>query len=222
MILFREADAATVPAVGETHLHVADDLAALPDLLTDAERARAAKFRLPRVQEQFVATRGRLRTLLGQTLGIEPIRVPLLIAEGGKPHLPDEFGLHFNVSHTEGLAVFAFSRSRVGVDVEKRRPIPGVEELVRRFFAAAECEEFLGLPVESRELSFLRAWTRKEAVLKAVGRGVPSLECCEVGFGETPAVRRLDADTDLAGKWELHGWQPRPGYEACVAVEATA
>lgn len=208
---------------GETHVYAAPlgDPDAFRHLLTADERARADRFRLPRVRDQFVAARGRLRALLGHYLGLPPAAVPVRYADGGKPHLPPELPLHFNVSHTDGLAVFAVGRARVGVDVERERPVPDADGLVERFFSRREWAEFRALPAADRPAAFLRAWTRKEAVLKAVGRGVQSLDCCEVTFApeEPPAVRTLDGDAAAGRRWELFAWEPAAGYLAAGAVE---
>lgn len=208
---------------GNTHVYATPltDPGPLLAVLTDDERSRADRFRLPRARDQFVGARGHLRALLGHYLGLAPRAVPILYADGGKPYLPPELSLHFNVSHTDGLAVFAFGRSRVGVDVERDRSIPDADALVGRFFSGRECAEFQALPAQARPPAFLRAWTRKEAVLKAIGRGVMSLDCCEVTFApdDPPAVRVLEDDPNAGDKWELFAWEPAAGYVGAVAVE---
>ena len=61
-------------------------------------------------------------------------------------------------------------------------------------------------------------------VLKAIGRGVQSLDCCEVTFvdNEPPALLSLDGDTTAGRRWTLFSWEPTPGYLAAGAVEATS
>jgi 4'-phosphopantetheinyl transferase len=154
-------------------------------------------------------------------LGIPPRAVPILYADAGKPHLPPEFSFEFNISHTDGLAVFAVGSTRVGVDVERHRLIPDADGLVNRFFSRREVAEFEAIPSPDRQAAFLRAWTRKEAVLKAIGRGVQSLDYCEVSFadGEPAMVRSIEGDKHAGDQWELITWEPAPGYLAAVAVE---
>src|SRR5262245_25890817 len=112
-----EAPRASVPA-GDTHVYAAPlrDPGPLLPFLTLTEHDRAARLRLPRIRDQFIAARGYLRRLLGHYLRLGPREVPVHYADGGKPYLPAELGLEFNLSHTEGLAVFAVGRARVGVD----------------------------------------------------------------------------------------------------------
>jgi len=218
-----EAPRPSVPD-GETHVYAAplDDATPYLSLLTSDERERAGRFRLARVRDQFVAARGRLRALLGHYLGLPAREVPVLYADGGKPHLPKGFTLQFNLSHTDGLAVYAVGKARVGVDVERCRAIPDADGLVTRFFSRRECTQFHSLPTEARPGAFLRAWTRKEAVLKAIGRGVQSLDCCEVTFGEDepPALLGLDGDAAAGRRWTLFTWEPAAGYLAAGAVES--
>jgi 4'-phosphopantetheinyl transferase len=208
---------------GETHVYTAPlrDPTRLLANLTGDERERAERFRLSRVRDQFIAARGQLRALLASYLAMPPQAVPLLYADSGKPYLPDEFALQFNLSHTDGLAVMAVGRSRVGVDVERERHIPDAEGLVSRFFSRRECDEFRALPAGEKQSAFLRAWTRKEAVLKAIGRGVQSLDCCDVTFanGAAPILRCLDGDAEAHSRWHLFAWVPVAGYLAAGAVE---
>jgi 4'-phosphopantetheinyl transferase len=62
----------------------------------------------------------------------------------------------------------------VGVDIERIDPDADVVRLARRFFPTDEADELASLPSSERHEAFFRAWTRKEAILKGVGGGVPS------------------------------------------------
>lgn len=212
---------------GELHLwSAALDRGADVALLTDEERARAERFKMARVRDQYVAARAQLRVVLGRYLDIPPAEVALSYEASGKPILHPRHGadLYFNVSHSEALAVYAVtSGGRVGVDVECWRFIPDAEGLVGRFFTPRERDLFLGLPEGERQAAFFRAWTRKEAVLKALGLGVQALDRCEVTFcpGEAESVLRVGDDSACASRWLLKSWQPTPDYAAAVAVELT-
>jgi len=223
LVLFCEIDSpkASVPE-GEAHVYSCPIVGAdaFLSLLTEEERVRAARFRVERMREQFIVARGQLRRLLAHYLGLKPGEIPLLYEENGKPYLPAEFELHFNLSHADGLALFVVCRSLVGIDVERARAIRDAENLVSRFFSKREGVEFQALHPDERPSAFLRAWTRKEAVLKATGRGVLSLDTCEVTFAEhEPAqVRCLDGDHSAGSDWELVTWEPALGYLAALAV----
>ncbi len=198
----------------------------LANLLTRDEADRATRLRIPRVRAQFVMTRGWLRLLLSRCVDISPHQVPIVYEPGGKPILcrsVNREGWHFNVSHTDGLAVFALARrARVGVDVERVRPMANAVGLVERFFASEERETFRALPDALRLQAFFCAWTRKEAFLKALGEGVQSFERCAVTMhpSEPPCVLNFDGDRQVAQRWALGCWEPAPGFRAAVAVES--
>jgi 4'-phosphopantetheinyl transferase len=133
-------------------------------------------------------SRSVLRVLLARYLDTAPERVPLAVAANGKPCLgqPDEDrqetdgaeSLHFNLSHSGELALYAFSSSwPVGVDVELGHAAEdGARRdhvaLARRVFGEGEARRVQALAPAAREREFLRLWTRHEAALKRVGRGI--------------------------------------------------
>jgi 4'-phosphopantetheinyl transferase len=196
-------DAPPVPA--------ADLLAAL----TPEERARGERLRHPRVRDQFTRARGLLRVLLGRYLGCAPGSVPILLAPDGKPVL-EGGALEFNVSHTEGLALFAVADRPVGVDVEAVRDVPNADSLVERFFSPAEREQYRALPAALRPAAFLRGWTCKEAVLKGLGCGTRELDRCVVDLdSRRPAAIVGPAAT--AVEWAIAAGEPEPGYVGAIA-----
>jgi phosphopantetheinyl transferase len=150
-------------------------------LLTDAERERAARFRHAPDRARFVAARAWLRRLLGERLGVPARAVPIDYSPTSKPGLP--WGnWRFNVSHSGDLAAYAFARGReVGVDVEA---ITGGEAP-----------------------HFFHAWTRKEALFKAMG---------------CPKALALEAvDPRGAPGWRVAGFSPAAGFAGAVAWKAT-
>lgn len=193
-------------------------------LLTDEERARAERFKMERIRRQFISSRGLLRRLLAGYLAIRPAAVSIIREPSGKPYLDPALGsdIHFNVSHSDLLGVFAITRCRrIGVDIERWREMPQASSLIERFFTRREGELFQSLPESERLAAFFRVWTRKEATLKAIGRGVQSLDQCDVTFcpGEDERVLRMGDDHAAAEKWLLRSWKPNDDFVAAVAVE---
>jgi 4'-phosphopantetheinyl transferase len=60
----------------------------------------------------------------------------------------------------------------VGIDVEELREVSHLEQIARRFFHSCETSRVLASPPSAQNLAFLRCWTGKEAILKAVGIGI--------------------------------------------------
>jgi 4'-phosphopantetheinyl transferase len=81
--------------------------------------------------------------------------------------------LHFNLAHSAELALVAMSHGcEVGVDVERFRAVGHWEEIASRYFHEAESRAIRNSVHEERARMFLRCWTAKEAVLKALGVGL--------------------------------------------------
>ena len=214
-------------------------------VLSDQERDRARRFRFERLQQQFTIAHGALRVLLGRYLAVAPERLRFDEGPHGKPQLAevsashgpaeagrhrssrdlDEAGLHasirFNLSHSDDLAVVAVAADRdVGVDIEALRPVPEIEEIARRYFSDREAIELLQSAGDARERNFFRIWTRKEAFIKAIGEGLSCpLDSFAVSFDREDAARvvELRGDADAARAWQLHAFEPAPGYAGALA-----
>ncbi|MEU7282390.1 4'-phosphopantetheinyl transferase superfamily protein [Streptomyces sp. NPDC045431] len=143
-------------------------------ILSAAERARLARFARAEDRDRFLAAHVALRILLGERLGQRPehVRIHQAPCAGcggphGRPVVPGN-PVHFSLAHAGDLFVIALSeRAVVGVDVERipAHVLPGA-------LHPAEEAELALLPAAERPAAFARAWTRKEAVLKARGTGL--------------------------------------------------
>jgi 4'-phosphopantetheinyl transferase len=144
--------------------------------LAPDERQRACEFRFDAPRRRYVIARSALRRLLGDYLDAEPASIHLTVDQNQKPHLASQHAaadLHFNVSHSGDLAVIGVSLGcEVGVDVEQLRDVGHLEQIARRFFHPSETNAVLSAADSARNLAFLRCWTGKEAILKALGTGI--------------------------------------------------
>ncbi len=217
-----------LPGLDEVHVwHAELDVApgALADLertLEPAERERAGRFHRPLHRDRYVASRAALRRILGLTLGRAPESIRFGAGPHGKPRLePPEADLRFNLSHAGGHALVAAATGReVGVDLEDPGREVEVDAIVRRFFGPAERAALLGLAEERRRAAFFQAWVRKEAWLKAMGRGLSG----GLATHEVPADPRLVAAPLLspepgAAPWFLVRLDLVPGFSAALVVE---
>jgi 4'-phosphopantetheinyl transferase len=165
-------------AASEVHVWAtrADEskVAAVWGNLSRAEQDRASQFRSHAARTEFIVARGALRSIASKYLGVSPQAVKLTHGQHGKPELAPNHGrrVRFNVSHSQGLILQAFSRREVGVDVEFIWPDVRLTDVSATVFSAAEIL-FLSQssPGEQRR-DFFRCWTRKEAFVKAMGEGL--------------------------------------------------
>ncbi len=195
-------------------------------LLSLDERMRAERFHFEEHRKHFILRRGILRMLLGSYLGIEPGNVQFCYGKNEKPALAGRFGkrkLHFNLSHSDGLALYAFARRReIGVDIEYIRDVPEMGQIAERYFSAGEKDIFQMLPEHKRKQAFFNCWTRKEAFIKATGDGLSwPLDRFDVSLvpGEPARLLRIDGESKTASRWLIHELKLAPGFAAALAVE---
>ncbi len=137
----------------------------------ESERARRIVVREQRNQK--AAGRARLRRILARYVDADPKSLRFEYGEHGKPALFDHPALSFNLSHSERVGLVGVTTDvRIGVDVEQERGGRAFADLARRFFSAVESAALAELPDPERAAAFYRAWTRKEAYLKAHGTGL--------------------------------------------------
>lgn len=176
--------------------------------LSPDERARAATFRFQKDRDCFVVSRGLLRSLLGRYLDEDPGWIRFSYNPCGKPFLARSHrtaNIRFNLAHSHGAAVFAFAIEReIGVDVEFIRADFVIED--PQLFAPAEFLLLRSLSGEERVRCFFRLWTRKEALLKAMG----------AGFNAPPQTL---LDPEACHRWSIVDMECFTGYAAALVVE---
>lgn len=112
-----------------------------------------------------------LRLVLSRKLRIDPSDLLIINDINNKPGLQGDL-LFFNVSHTREAFSFAISdRLKVGIDLEKVDREIDFRSIIKTFFSSGEVKFILEDPDKSQERFFL-LWTRKEALLKALGTGI--------------------------------------------------
>ena len=146
----------------------------------------------------------------------------ILRGEHGKPYAPALAGLDFNLSHARNHVLLAFARNQpLGVDLERLDREHAVEDLARRFFAPAEADALQRLPPSQQLSAFLRLWTCKEAVLKAIGAGL-SFGLSRVAFelsgdGVPTGLGQLAPEAGTPPEWCVTPLEPAPGFTGALA-----
>lgn len=194
--------------------------------LTPAELERLEGFRRDEDRERFLVGRGLLRSILGRCVGLPPIDVPLRAGPFGKPTLDGILGrrppVRFNVSHSGRVVVLAFTcAGEIGVDVETALLPDDWGAVADRLFSLREKTELAALSASRRTAAFFNGWTRKEACLKATGKGLAADPAAvEVTLSPGPVARLLSIGGRPAdpSQWTLRDLQMPEGYAGAVAV----
>jgi phosphopantetheine--protein transferase-like protein len=184
--------------------------------LSDVETRHAERFFKEADRTRYVLAHAMLRTLLAHRLAVAPTQIAFAAEPNGKPLLA---GLTaettFNLSYSDGIVALAFARRPVGVDVEAVRDDLAFVEIGHRFFQVDELR-YLEASVEPGIRDrFFRLWTRKEAVLKALGVGLS-------GIGELSVLRDVVVTDGVHGgerRIALRSLPSPPGHALALAVD---
>ena len=199
-----------------------DSLIFLEPYLDVRDRERAARFRFSEDRARFVLGRRLLRKCLGHYLQQTPETIELAYTDRGRPILPHDETVQFSISHTHDLVAIALTaNARVGIDLECVQPPLNLLELAKRIFSEEDLQTFQALPDGEAPAAFFRAWTRKEAYLKARGEGIAEgLQQISVSLGpeETGSVK--DArDESAAPTWRLLALPVPADYMGSLACD---
>ncbi|ETP65049.1 4'-phosphopantetheinyl transferase [Burkholderia dolosa PC543] len=194
--------------------------------LSDAERARAGRFVRHEDAVRSAATRAALRDVLGAALGIAPRAVAIVVDDAGRPSLDraHRTSLDFNVSHAGDHALLAWAPAgRVGVDIERCERTVDWRALTAQVCAPVEAAYLDALPNDAQPAAFMRVWSAKEALLKALGTGIVGglrafavVPPRDAGTPATTIVER-DAPAAAVAAFAAAWLDAAPGYAACVA-----
>jgi 4'-phosphopantetheinyl transferase len=195
-------------------------------LLQPAEIERVDKAYSNEVRLRFLAARVIQRTVLAHYApGVDPASLRFTVGEHGKPTLAAEFeslGLHFNVTHTEGLVGIAVSRHRdVGFDAENLFERTTALKLARRYFTDEEARNLEALPLTEQPTRFYSLWTLKESWMKATGRGIAAgLDNAAFSLDGEHQVVGLNFAAYDASDWRFWRFTPTHEHVAALALRA--
>ena len=216
------------PGCGDDELHVwrtalavgGDAYNGLASVLSRDERERADRYHADTDRRRFVVARASLRNILSWYTGVAPGALVFHHGEYGKPSLAAGSGdgcIRFNLSHSSDVALCAVTRCQdVGVDIEQVVEDLPAERIAAQFFSPPE--QCLVGESENPAEAFARIWVRKEAYLKATGRGIGSDLS---GFSVTLDRSEMFALKDERGRsWTIQDLPAPSGYAAAVATPA--
>jgi 4'-phosphopantetheinyl transferase len=192
--------------------------------LAGDEIERAGRFHFERHRKHFLVGRGFLRHVISRYLETEAAALQFSYGPFGKPSLNGahkDTRLLFNMSHSHEVALLAVAEAReLGVDVEHIRADFATEEIARRFFSPREIETFNALAEKDQVAAFFRCWARKEAYIKAIGRGLSqSLDAFDVTLAPGESAALLRTEEDDASRWAMCDIDAGAEYAAALAVE---
>jgi len=187
-------------------------------ILSQDERARAERYVFPIHRQRFIAARCWLRKILGFYLNLAPQDIIFTYDKKDKPFLsvPNNTALQFNLSHSEDIAIYAITLNHaIGVDIEKIQEHYN-DAVAKRFFSSQEYTALMQLSPQDRIIGFYRIWSRKEAIIKATGKGLSTpLSGFSVSAHDVDEIITLNKNE----KWSLYPVFIQNDYQSAVATQ---
>ncbi|MGI9388427.1 MAG: 4'-phosphopantetheinyl transferase family protein [Boseongicola sp.] len=140
-------------------------------VVTETERNRSQLFATPLLAERFLIRRAARSIVLSAYTSIPLQEITYTDSPNGKPSLQWR-GLHFNTSFCEDNAIVAVAGREIGVDVERVRSLPDLDQLAMKICSPIEQAALSTLCEADRPAGFFQLWTAKEAVIKWTGEGL--------------------------------------------------
>jgi len=195
-------------------------------LLSEDERDKLIRFNFIQDRHRFIICHGAVRRILSKYLDFDPNKIKFDNNQFGKPILRDEMGgigIQFNLTHSEDRAVFALTPLRnIGIDIELVHPFTDYEKLAATYFSREEVAYLGSLDGTSKLNAFYKLWTRKEAFLKAIGKGLsfPLNDFSMLGNTSVEFQKvKLSWRSALAGYWYYIDLQIEDGYSSSMVIE---
>lgn len=186
--------------------------------LSADEHTRANRYRLPMIQQRFIISRSVLRVILSRYLACSPCAITFDYTPYGKPKLclsTNAPTLHFNVAHSHNLAVYAIcGTTNVGIDIEYLLNNVNIAQVAPYVLTPTEVQQLHTQPEPQHLTHFFRYWTRKEALVKAIGKGL-SLPIRTLDVSNN--VVSLTAD-NITQHWQFTTFEPQVNYIATLAA----
>ncbi len=187
--------------------------------LDQSEADKALTFKFALMRDRYLAVRALSRQILARYLPENPSELQFAYGENGKPALVGQ-KLHFNLSHSgDQLLVAVANFPNIGVDIEELKPRTNLQGLAKRCFSDQEFQAWQALSTEKSRDVFFSLWTKKEAFVKAVGRGIAlGLDQCEVDCNSDGQLLQVPVDQGNAGDWKVTELRVVAGYSAALVT----
>jgi 4'-phosphopantetheinyl transferase len=178
------------------------------------EIVRANRYFKTNDKNRFIVSRGALRNVLGKYLNQLPATIEFEKGINKKPYIKNtgDIDLYYNMSHSGDWILLAISSSEIGVDTEFVNQSFDYKEVIQENFSTPEIN-YLDKNLSAER--FFMLWTRKEALLKATGKGLDDelklIPCLDgIHFVQSSVM----ASTD---NWRVSSFELYEQYIASIA-----
>lgn len=133
-------------------------------------KAKADKLKKDPAKKLSIASGELARKIIAQKFNIDKEDVRFRVDKSGKPYI-EGIDVNFSISHSGTIALCAIADAPVGVDIEKIRDVD--LSIAKKHFAPDE-QDYVFEKLSLSKQRFFEIWTRKEAYVKMLGKGISS------------------------------------------------
>lgn len=196
--------------------------------LSNEEIERANRFYFGKDRIQYIVRRSILRQIISKYLEIDAKNLIFEYNHFGKPFLVTDslkHDLKFNMTHSKNMALYCISlQKEVGIDIEYLYREVEFQPIIDRFFSQNEKEFIENIAIDKHKEAFFKIWTRKEAILKAMGKGISHpLDMIDVPYERN----NFTVSVNSTGKqgyetsFYVQDFLPAINYKASIAIEGS-
>lgn len=210
------------PTIEIKYIYISENLSKYTfyrSLLNSEEKQRADRFYFQKDRDCYTIARGLLRFFLSEYLKVKPENIKFTYNQYGKPFTD---GIYFNISHSKDIIIFAFSKEiEVGIDIEFMKDNIKYKQLINRFFSQNEINDFLSLDESFHQEAFFNGWSRKEAYIKAVGKGLNiPLNSFDVSLKPNQTAKLIAINNQVVSNWSILDLNIDNQYKSSLAIES--
>lgn len=181
--------------------------------LESFEIKRAENYFKEKDKQRFIVCRILLKCVLAIHTNLDIKKIHINLHKNKKPYLSSHPELFFNISHSENCAIIAIANTPIGVDIESINKNFDFQEILPNIYSKKEIT-LINNSID-KNFDFYNLWTRKEAFVKASGKGIdddfPNINCLD-------GLNILKSSiTNSKTPWLIHSFKINKDYIGAVA-----
>lgn len=193
-------------------------------LLCEQERNRVNEFYFETSKLRFIVSRGMLRILLSYYTNISSSNIDFCTNKYGKLFLKNYPELQFNMSYSNKIICYAFTLFHpLGVDVEWKNPDFDISTVIEFVLTPTEQKFFMGANLEEKSSIFYEIWSKKEALVKAIGVGlsypIHTIDVIHVNSMEPIYLKTFEEENRGKQEWYVYPINELSGYSCAIATD---
>ncbi len=198
-----------------------DSLLLFWEYLSINEQEQAKKYYDKVLADRYIISHGILRSILTYYIDQSPSGLELINNTHGKPFLKNST-IEFNMSHSRNMVCYVIAfNNKVGVDIEFYNTTIDVIGMLELVFTKKEVELIKSLDIDEQYNTFYKLWTKKEALVKAVGKGlsypINTIEVIKLLSGQN--ILLTDKNNELQQEWYCYELKTPKDYFGAIGIQ---